>query len=121
LKFSSFRLGIAWLALLTVLLCLPGSTIPMHPFLRTVYADKWVHAFLFFALVTLFSLPFRNEPKEKRRKWLPLILLLGICYGVMTEFMQKYWVINREFEIGDILADATGCLVAGIIGWKKIV
>ncbi|MDB5210059.1 MAG: VanZ family protein, partial [Sediminibacterium sp.] len=40
-------------------------------------------------------------------------------YGTIMEFVQKYWIPNRSFEIADILADSTGSLLAYLASrWK---
>jgi VanZ family protein len=113
LKFKSFIPGIAWLLLVTGLLCLPGSTIPKNSFLALLHADKWVHIVLFGMLFLLFAYPLRWSAHEKKDRWMFLIALLGILFGVAMEFVQKYWVINRSFELRDIVADSAGC----VLGW----
>lgn len=36
----------------------------------------------------------------------------GLCYGVLLEFVQHYFIPNRSFDPFDMLADATGALIA---------
>jgi VanZ family protein len=102
---------------------LPGSTIPKYPWLATIYADKWIHIVLFFILCFLFAWSFSTKHYQdtQRRKVFLWILLSGIAYGIMIEFVQKYWVANRSFEIGDILADSTGCLLAYLYSLRKFI
>ena len=38
----------------------------------------------------------------------------------MMEFVQKYWIPNRSFELGDIVADSAGCLLALGITLKNL-
>ncbi len=47
------------------------------------------------------------------------ILICGIFYGIIMEFVQKNWVPNRSFEIGDIIADTIGCFIAYLYFMKK--
>lgn len=116
--------AILWLALSVILLCLPGSTIPRYPWpwLATVQADKWIHAGLFGMLCLLFSLPIRSSEQniQQKKKWLWWITLCGILYGILMEFVQKNWVLNRSFEFWDILADITGCLAAYFISTRGL-
>jgi VanZ family protein len=114
LKLIRFIPAIGWFVLSLILLCLPGSTIPKYPWLAKVYADKWIHIALFFTLCYLFSRPFRNSAMDRfqRYRWFLWITLAGIAYGTAMEFVQKYWVANRSFELWDIVADSTGCLAA---------
>jgi VanZ family protein len=107
--------AIAWFIVSLILLCLPGSALPKYSFLATIHADKWVHIFMFGVLCFLFcravntiSLPTKNAEKH-----FVLIMLMGIAYGIVMEFVQKWWIPNRSFELTDILADATGC----VLGW----
>jgi VanZ family protein len=111
-----FLPAIAWFILSVVLLCLPGSTIPKYPWLAVIHADKWVHIILFFTLCILFSRVVYLNPGNpaQKKKWYLLILFLGIAYGTVMEFVQKNWIPNRSFEIADIAADSTGCLLAYI-------
>ena len=97
-----------------VLLCLPGSTIPRFPWLARVHADKVVHVVLFFILGFLFSRPFTKTSlnKRNREQWFLCIALSGLVYATIMEFVQEYWLVNRSFEYGDIVAGAGGCLLA---------
>jgi VanZ family protein len=98
-------------------LCLPGSTFRSYPWLATIHADKWVHIILFGILCLLFCQAFRktNYTDGKRKKWFLLIMLAGIVYGTIMEFVQNRWVPNRSFETGDIVADSRG-KPAGLFG-----
>ena len=46
--------AIGWFIVSLILLCLPGSAIPKYPWLSAIYADKWVHIFMFGMLSFLF-------------------------------------------------------------------
>ena len=48
--------------------------------------------------------------KEKLKKAFILIALLWFAYGIGMEFVQRYLVVNRSFDSGDIIADGVGCL-----------
>ena len=52
--------------------------------------------------------------KEKLKKSFILIGLLWLAYGIGMEFVQKYFIPNRSFDIGDIIADGVGC-AAGLV------
>ncbi len=93
---------------------MPGSTIPLSPFLAAIYADKWVHIGLFAILCFLFFLPLLKYRfyHSLAEGWFWMIVLTGIIYGGLMELVQKYWVINRSFDVWDIVADGVGCLLA---------
>jgi VanZ family protein len=113
LKPIRFVPAISWFIFSLILLCLPGSTIPKYPWLAVIYADKWIHIFLFGMLYYLFARPFFSSKlkKTQQKKWFLLILVGGIAYGIIMEFVQKYWIPNRSFEVWDIVADSCGCLL----------
>jgi VanZ family protein len=102
-------------------MCLPGSSIPRNSFLTWVHADKWVHIGMFGLLCILFCLPFKNSSVKSvsRLKWFVGIALLAVIYGVIMEFVQKYWIPNRSFELADIFADSAGCVSGLLFSWKK--
>jgi hypothetical protein len=121
LRFQSFIPAILWFICSLILLCLPGSSIPKYPWLAMIHADKWIHISLFFILCCLFSYPFRKSDTSlvKRKNWFFLILVGGILYGTIMEFVQERWIPNRSFELLDIAADSVGCLLAFLYVNKK--
>jgi VanZ family protein len=112
--------AIIWWLLSYGLLTLPGSKVPAYPWMEMLQVDKWVHIFLFAVLCCLFIWPFRYTTLSpaNRLKWFWLIAILAACYGIAMEFVQKYYVLNRAFELGDILADIAGCALALWLGKK---
>lgn len=108
----SFLPAIGWLILVTVLLILPGSAFPQENWLSRIGFDKWVHIGLFAILTWLGCrgwLMEKYERKNRKRLFL-LTAITALLYGVIMEFAQKYWVINRTFDIWDILSDGVGSL-----------
>jgi VanZ family protein len=106
-------LPISWLTMTTVLLCLPGSAIPQHRWFDFLMVDKWVHIFLFSVMTFLFARCNRSS-----RFWIPASAVL--VYGIAMEFVQKSFVANRSFDIGDITADAVGVLLGLVIAQKML-
>ena len=104
--------------LIFILLSMPGSEIQGTSWISIIlhlpFADKIIHMGLFGSLaLSLFShfeqysnISFRST----RTKALSLILC--IVFGIGMEFYQKYFVPSRGFEVGDMLADAMGALLA---------
>ena len=112
--------------LIFILLSMPGSEIQGTSWISIIlhlpFADKIIHMGLFGSLaLSLFShfeqysnISFRST----RTKALSLILC--ILFGIGMEFYQKYFVPSRGFEVGDMLADAMGALVAlPFFNWVK--
>jgi len=53
-----------------------------------------------------------------------IFLYLGIgwlMYGIGMEFIQKYFIPNRSFDVGDILADATGCAIGVLYSMSRYI
>jgi VanZ family protein len=99
--------AIAWFIISTVLLTLPGSKFPKEDWLSRIWFDKWVHIFLFGILTWTWCLVV-----PARRKVFLTVGLSCLCYGIVMEFIQGYWIPNRSFDWGDIIADAVGCFIA---------
>ncbi len=116
-----FLPGIVWFFITVVLFTLPGSAIPKFDLFHKLQGDKLVHAFLFFVLCVLFMIPFKTINTSKKVLWFSFctITLLFCIYGIGIEFVQKNYIANRSFDIGDIIADVTGCVTALWLGIKK--
>jgi len=110
--------GIVWFIITTVLLSLPGAAFPKGNWLDKTGFDKWVHIGLFALLVFLLCwgiLRFTNDEKKLNRLFL-FFSIDSLVYGVIMEFIQGNLIPNRSFDVGDIVADALGCL----LGWFMI-
>jgi VanZ family protein len=104
--------------LIFILSSMPGSEIQGTSWISIIlhlpFADKIIHMGLFGSLaLSIFShfeqysnISFRST----RTKALSLILC--IVFGIGMEFYQKHFVPSRGFEVGDMLADAMGALLA---------
>lgn len=113
---KSFLPAIIWFIIVTVLFLLPGSEFPQEDWFEKIYLDKLIHIAFIFLLVYLFHAPL----KHVNTKWIFLITCFGIAYGVGIEFIQKYWVKGRSFELSDMACDIAGCVLAYIISsWQR--
>ncbi len=115
LVFKQFLPGIIWFYIVLVGLCFPGSgNKDKKSWFDSIYGDKFVHAFLFGLLVYFFVKPILKAEltlKEKRA-WLLKIALAGSIWGLTTEFIQKFFIPNRSFELMDWAADTCGIIIA---------
>ncbi len=120
---NALPLAAVWLFVLTLLLILPGSSFPHENWMSKISLDKWVHIFLFSVLVLLWvtGLGRRSPDKFAFRKMAVIVCLAAIVYGIMMEFVQKYWVPNRSFELLDILADTGGSLAGYFIAMGRYI
>jgi VanZ family protein len=119
----SFVFPVLWLIISTILLTIPGKAFPKENWLEKIWFDKWVHIGMFTIMVFLWCwamlrLKFENE---KLRKVFIAIALLWLAYGIGMEFVQKYLVANRSFDIGDIIADGVGCAVGLIYSSRRYI
>jgi VanZ family protein len=116
----SFLLAVAWLVLITTLLCIPGSRLPKINWEDKILLDKWVHFFLFIILVMLWCAYFKGS-KAKSKEIFLKITILSMIYGVGMELVQHYFIPFRSFAYGDIIADGFGSLAGYFISVKQFV
>jgi len=119
-NYRLFWLALVWFIILTILLTLPGSSLPKEDWLDKIWFDKWVHIFLFAILALLFCRSFKNFSGKKLRLF--LVIIIGcFFYGIIMEFVQKYFIPGRSFDIGDILADGIGSIIGGFIAARTYI
>ena len=115
---KKFIPGIAWFFLVLILICLPGDDLPKtDDWMSAIYFDKWVHAGLFAVLTFLFMMPVCKNNLSKNETWSFVIkIALAACvWGITTEFIQKFFIVGRAFDILDWVADSAGILIALIV------
>lgn len=102
----------AWSLVIFILLIIPGKDLPPGPGIP--HLDKIIHTVLFGGQVWLWSTYFKNKGSFKTLAGIFfLVFFLSCTYGIGMEYYQKYFVVNRDFEVGDILADVAG----SALGW----
>jgi VanZ family protein len=109
--------AILWLLIVTTLLCIPGTELPKFTWQNKIWLDKWIHIFLFMVLVVLWCRVYsRGKNKVGNTSNIYLrIMVIGIAYGVGMEIVQKYFIPFRSFDVGDIIADAVGCITGYLV------
>lgn len=118
---NSFK-TLAWVifefVLIFILLSMPAGNTPGNNWisylLQLPFADKVIHIGLFGSLaLSLFS-HFEQYSKAsfQTTRTKALSLILCIVFGIGMEYYQKYFVPSRGFEVGDMLADTMGALLA---------
>ena len=119
---KSFWPAIIWLILSSIAFCLPGSALPKNDWFQIVQFDKWVHVGLFSVMIFLWCLPLFHRP-ALRLTLTRLFIWISIAffsYGILMEFIQHFFISNRSFDIGDIAADAAGCLIGFFfVRWQQ--
>jgi VanZ family protein len=114
IPFYKFLPGIAWFFVVLILMCLPAKQLPGTSFFEKIYGDKIVHAGVFGAMVILFIRPIAESTLSSKLKlqYFSGIAVSVALWGLATEFIQKYLVIGRNFDLLDFVADAVGCMIA---------
>ena len=108
---SSVWTPVLWSIIIFVLLIIPGQDFPAGP--EIPLFDKIIHVLLFGVHVFLWC-RYARRIDLQRPLWIcVLIFLISCIYGIGMEYVQKYWVANRGFETGDMIAD----IIGSFCGW----
>ncbi|MEO6037364.1 MAG: VanZ family protein [Saprospiraceae bacterium] len=123
IKLIKFIPGIAWFFVVLILLCMPAQDIPTSNWFDKIYFDKWVHAGIFGLLALLFMLPVALSPMESSEKmqFFVRVAIATSLWGIATEFVQKFWIPGRSFDLFDWAADSLGAIIAFVICRKKYI
>ncbi len=101
--------AIGWLLLVTLLLVLPGQAFPQETWLSNIQFDKIVHIGLFAVLTWLFCRGlYQTFPQARLKSNFIYIAPAAVVYGLVMEFVQKYYVPFRSFDVYDVVADGIG-------------
>ena len=105
---------IVWSIVIGILLTLPGSVLPNEGSFKIPQFDKIVHMGMFGGFVFLWNLYLSARPIAPKRllRLFFIIFLIGIAYGIGSEYVQKYFIPLRDFDEGDIIADMLGASLA---------
>ncbi len=97
-----------WSLFVLVVCLIPGNEIPSSPFINIPQFDKIVHFFFYFILSFLFLFSL-GKPLNSFNYLASILYCLVL--GVFIEFIQHYYIPNREGDIFDVLANFIGSLV----------
>lgn len=118
ISYKKFTPGIAWFFLVLILICLPGDDLPKgDDWMDAIFFDKWVHVGLFAVLAYLFMKPICKSNLTSNNKWITIIKI-ALCisiWGLTTEFIQKFFIPGRSFDLLDWAADSGGVILALIV------
>jgi VanZ family protein len=115
IPFAYFLPGIAWFFVVGLLTLMPARDVPeVGWFDKIPDFDKFVHAVLFGGLVILFALPiFKSQiPFRQKVNYAIRVSMAVIVWGITIEFLQKFFVPSRDFDLLDWAADTLGVIVA---------
>jgi VanZ family protein len=107
--------AMGWIVLILFLCTMPGSSIPRISILDKLHIDKVVHFVLFGGTVILLAYGYYKQNKGLSNTGLSGIVIVVTLYGLAIEYIQKYLVANRSFDMMDVLADGTGAAMGALI------
>ncbi len=105
----------AWSALIASSCLVPASTFKVFTYDSLFQLDKILHFTLYFIFTVLWSIAFKVI--TARQKY--VLLFTGIAFGVLIEMLQTIMSLGRSYELGDIIANTTGC-VLGVLSMSYI-
>lgn len=110
-----------WLIICTVLFTWPGSSLPKTSWLDKIWFDKWVHIGLIASLLLLGAWGFyRYRNRQLEIRTIIYLVIAFSLYGLAMEYVQLYFVKNRSFDNGDVVADVIGAVAGGWFAWWKL-
>ncbi|MDE3182161.1 MAG: VanZ family protein [Bacteroidota bacterium] len=115
IPFKYFLPGIAWFFVVCILTLMPAKDVPQVGWMDNIpNFDKLVHAGLFGGLAFLFALPLLKSHFSQKQKlnYSIRISLAAIVWGITIEFLQKFYVPSRDFDLLDWAADIVGVIIA---------
>lgn len=118
LKNNAYKLALAWALIILGLCSMPGRFIPSVSWLELLSFDKWVHASIFFMLLSLLCLGVKMHGQSNNILF--LFLVLCVIYGGLLEIMQAKVFSERSADWQDFIANSFGCLMA-VLFYKKTV
>ena len=111
--------AIIWIIFVLVLCTLPGNDLPNDPMFEKIHMDKIVHMGLFACTVLLLCLGYYRQYGHISKLTFSVIAISAAFYGLAIEYIQRYWAVQRNFDMSDVAADTVGA-VAGILAFKLI-
>lgn len=103
--------ALLWAVLIYVLLTLPGKDFADSALDKIPNFDKVVHMGLFGAQVFWLALPLakRYRPSAGILVW---IMIAVTVFGILMEYVQKYFTVDRSFDWTDMVADGVGAMLS---------
>lgn len=111
-----FWAAILWAGLVFFLCLIQSKNIPS---VEIPNLDKFVHAFFHFVFTSLWFLYFRIQLKSNTVfKPLFFSLMFSLFFGITIEILQGIFTTTRKADIYDVLANATGAMLAVYIFYR---
>jgi VanZ family protein len=103
-----------WTILTIGLLCLPGSAIPGFGLFGVKHLDKIAHIILFGGIVFSWAAFVFSRQGLVHNRLITIVLITAgsVTLGIIMEYIQLYFIPNRQFDTGDIWANLVGSVLA---------
>lgn len=107
--------ALIWALIILILSTMPSVQLPE----KWISPDKFAHAFVYGVLVILWLYGLkRSDILTKKNVW--FAVFGSAAYGMSMELIQYAFFPGRYFEMGDNLANITGCFL-GLFFFDKFV
>lgn len=116
LKKHAYKLAGLWALVIFALCSMPGSLIPTVSWLELLSFDKWVHAGVFFVLLSLLQIAVTAHQQNK--KFVYFYFTLCVLYGGALEIMQATVFSERSADWLDMIANSFGCVIAFVLNTR---
>lgn len=100
-----------WTVFIASSCLLPSAIFKPFSFQGLFQFDKIIHLILFFVFVQLWALKLKKEDQKNKI----IILLIGIAYGAIIEYLQSAMNVGRSFEVDDMIANTIGCILGVVL------
>jgi VanZ family protein len=117
LKYNKWAM--LWALLILILCGIPGRDIPHISFLELLSFDKFVHAGLFFVLLsfTVRGFSLQNSSRVFHERPRTAAFVICVAYGGLLEILQGTIFEERSADIYDFIANSFGCAM-GLLLYK---
>lgn len=117
-KLKTYLPAILWAILIFIASSLPGKDLPDVPIWQV---DKIFHILFYGILYLLTSNGYNRQKNDKRnypsRKEI-YTFVVTIGYGFFIEIYQGLFLIDRHFDIFDVLANTIGAIIGLTVKFK---
>ncbi len=100
-------ISIIYSVFITIIFLIPTNEMPeLSNFLIPI--DKIIHVFIFMALTFLWLSYVNSFLNNTKPIVLFFIMVVCLLYGILIEVIQEFYVLSREAEVFDVIADLIG-------------
>lgn len=112
LKKTIQSLAIGWTFLIAVLCLVKFTDLPT---VSVSGADKYVHFTLHFVFTFLWGYFSWLKHNQILSKKIITVVLISLGYGILIEFLQETFTKTRHADVYDVLANASGAIMAFLV------